>query len=159
MKLYSRDETKRFLAERVARPASAGLIVENSSGEALLLKAHYKPYWSFPGGWIENDQTPLEAALRELQEEAGIVLDDAAITFAFVVNRTSEIMQSYQFIFKARDYFEDSNSIILQASEIEQYKFVSKTEVLRDEVSYGGAVVAWAQSSGAAYYEQTITNL
>lgn len=157
--MYSRDETKRFLAERVARPASAGVIIENAKGEALLLKAHYKPYWSFPGGWIENDQTPLEAALRELEEEAGIKLEDSDLTFAFVVNRTSEIMQSYQFIFKARDSFDDLGGISLQANEIEQFKFASKSEIMSDELSYGGAVVAWAQSSSAAYYEQAITNL
>jgi 8-oxo-dGTP pyrophosphatase MutT (NUDIX family) len=159
MQMYSREETKRFLADRVARPASAGVIVENSQGEALLLKAHYKPYWSFPGGWIENNQTPLEAALRELEEEAGIKLEDADLTFAFVVNRISEVMQSYQFIFKAQDAFNAVDSIILQESEIDQYKFVSKAEVLNNELLYGGAVVAWAQSSGIAYYEQTITNL
>ena len=68
-------------------------------------------------------------------------------------------MQSYQFIFKAQDPFNAAGSIILQESEIDQYKFVSKAEILSNELLYGGAVVAWAQSSGIAYYEQTITNL
>lgn len=159
MNLYSRSDTKRFLAERVARPASAGVIVENSKGEALLLKAHYKSYWSFPGGWIEDDQTPLEAALRELQEEAGVTLKSSDLTFAFIVNRISDIMQSYQFIFKSRQSFDDTENIVLQTSEIDKYVFVGKSAVLQDESQYGGAVISWAQSDDVAYYEQTIEKL
>lgn len=62
--MYSEEETKHFLKTQVARPASAGVVVCNHAGEALVLKAHYKPYWSFPGGWIEEGQTPLLAAAR-----------------------------------------------------------------------------------------------
>jgi len=32
-------------------------------------------YWTFPKGHPEGDETPKEAALRELEEESGIVLD------------------------------------------------------------------------------------
>lgn len=159
MNIYSRDETKRFLAERVARPASAGVIIENAAGEALLLKANYKKYWSFPGGWIEHGQTPLEAALRELQEETNIVLSADDLVFAFVVNRSSELMQTYQFMFKAETLFTNDQDISLQASEIDEWKFVSKDDVLADKDAFGGAVVAWAEASGIGYYEQVIANI
>ena len=32
--------------------------------------------WEHPSGWIEKDETPLEAAKRELQEETGAVAFD-----------------------------------------------------------------------------------
>lgn len=32
--------------------------------------------WSLPGGKIEPDETPVEAAARELEEETGLVTDD-----------------------------------------------------------------------------------
>ncbi|NLA43123.1 NUDIX hydrolase [Candidatus Saccharibacteria bacterium] len=158
--MYTREETRIFLATRVARPASAGVIVETKSGEALVLKAHYKSYWSFPGGWIEHGQTPRVAAVRELLEETGLDFADSDVDMSFVVSRSSELMQTFQFIFKAKHSIDKNIAIKLQASEIAEYKFVSKDDVLQNQDDFGGAVVAWAQSKddcGAlGYYEQRL---
>lgn len=155
--MYNRNHVKRFLRERVARPASAGVIVENSKGEVLVLKAHYKPYWSFPGGWIEHDQTPREAALRELEEETGIILAPNDIVFDSMVNRISDIMQSYQFIFRAVAPLElKANEITLQANEIDTWKWVSRQDVLEEKESFGGAVQSWALKDTDPYSEQRL---
>jgi hypothetical protein len=81
------------------------------------------------------------------------------LMFSFVVNRVSEVMQTYQFIFTAKPVFADSKAIVLQASEIDEWKFVSKNDVLADKDAFGGAVVAWAEASGIGYYEQIIANV
>lgn len=154
--MYSREETQRFLTERVARPGSSAVIIENTQGEALVVKAHYKPYWSFPGGWIEHGQTPREAALRELEEEVGIILNEVDVRLAFVVDRQSEIMQTYQFVFEAVDGRGANNAIALQADEISAYKFVGRTEVLVNEQNFGGAVRMWAQADDTRYYEHAV---
>ncbi len=156
--LYERDNVKNFLATRVARPSSAGVIIENVSGEALVLKAHYKPYWSFPGGWVEDAQTPAEAALRELQEETGIQLEARDITFAFMVDRISDLMHTYQFMFRAHPLLDDALAarIALQADEIAEWRVVSKAAVLEDARNYGGAVISWASAEQLGYFEQTI---
>lgn len=154
--MYSREDTQRFLAERVARPGSSAVIIENSEGEALVLKAHYKSYWSLPGGWIENGQTPREAALRELEEETGIVLMDKDVRLAFVVDRQSDIMQTYQFVFEATDVRDSAEGVYLQADEIDAYRYVSKEYVLSHKEEFGGAVVSWAQADTVRYYEHAI---
>ena len=48
----------------------------NDKDEVLLLKrkpdAHCPDVWSFPGGKAEDDEMPLDAAIRELDEETGV---------------------------------------------------------------------------------------
>ena len=50
--------------------------VFNHDDEVLLLKrkpdVHCPDVWSFPGGKVKDDEMPLPAAVRELQEETGI---------------------------------------------------------------------------------------
>lgn len=154
--MYSQAEVQEFLRTQVARPASAGVLLCDTRGRALVLKAHYKPYWSFPGGWIEAGQTPRDAALRELAEEAGIALAPSEVRLLYTINRASSMMQSYQFIFAASGVYDDATSIRLQAEEINDYKFVSKADVLADLESFGGAVQLWAQGATQSYYEQQL---
>lgn len=154
--MYERSDVQQYLASRVARPSSAGVVVENAQGEALVLKAHYKSYWSFPGGWAEDNQTPPEAAVRELVEESGIVrtLDD--LEFVRVINRQSDIMQTYQFIFRACTSYDASEVLTLQSEEIDAAAFVSKETVRQNPDDYGLAVVAWADDDERGYIEQRL---
>jgi len=49
----------------------AGGVVFNASGKVLVL-GHVEGTWVFPKGHLEPSESPLEAALREVEEEAGI---------------------------------------------------------------------------------------
>ncbi len=50
---------------------SAGGIIVNSRGE-IILAEQAGPSWSLPKGHVEEGETPLAAALREVREEAGV---------------------------------------------------------------------------------------
>ncbi len=55
-------------------PAAACLVL-NSKKEVLMVKRGVQPQkgkWSLPAGFIEIDESPEQAALRELEEESGI---------------------------------------------------------------------------------------
>jgi 8-oxo-dGTP diphosphatase len=55
-------------------PSSAAL-VRNKKGEVLLVKRGKEPgkgKWALPSGFIEIDETPEKACLRELKEETGL---------------------------------------------------------------------------------------
>lgn len=60
-------------AEVKQKTLSAGVIVVRREGAALqyLLLRAYK-YWDFPKGLVEAGEEPLEAACREVEEEAGL---------------------------------------------------------------------------------------
>jgi diadenosine hexaphosphate hydrolase (ATP-forming) len=51
--------------------AGAGGVVFRPSGEVLLL-GHREGSWVFPKGHVDPGESPLEAALREVAEEAGV---------------------------------------------------------------------------------------
>lgn len=60
-----------------------GRVDGTAGGAALLLtrrganlSAHARQ-WAFPGGRIDQGETPLEAALREMHEEVGLALDES----------------------------------------------------------------------------------
>jgi len=46
-----------------------------------MVKASYKDHWTFPGGIVDENESPKHAALREVQEEIGIRLDEGECQF------------------------------------------------------------------------------
>jgi len=61
--------------ERIFRPVQLGVrIILVQEGEVLLVRHTYMPGWHFPGGAMKRWETPLEAAAREANEEAGVEL-------------------------------------------------------------------------------------
>lgn len=65
--------------------ATARVLLRNKMGEFFLLLTHFDPEvglparWITPGGGIEPNETPLEAAVRELAEETGISVTDEVL--------------------------------------------------------------------------------
>jgi 8-oxo-dGTP pyrophosphatase MutT (NUDIX family) len=62
-----------------AKVRAAGLILQTPDGAALFLKrsetGDHEGEWCWPGGQLEGDEKPLDAALREAREETGWIDD------------------------------------------------------------------------------------
>lgn len=126
------------------RVSSAAMILENDDGQALIVKASYKSYWTFPGGIIDPGETPMQGAIRETLEEVGVRLDPRRVEFVAVVDRRSAIAETYQFVFKAPLEHYMLDAIKLQATEIEAYALVTKPQVRERQHNYGTVIDYWA---------------
>ncbi|TCK43031.1 8-oxo-dGTP pyrophosphatase MutT (NUDIX family) [Paraburkholderia sp. BL8N3] len=56
------------------RIVSCGVVMLNGQGDVLLCHATETSHWDVPKGHADPGESPLDAALRELVEETGIVL-------------------------------------------------------------------------------------
>ncbi|CDY73666.1 NTP pyrophosphohydrolases including oxidative damage repair enzymes [Caballeronia glathei] len=56
------------------RIVSCGVVMLNGQGDVLLCHATETSHWDVPKGQADPGESPLDAALRELVEETGIVL-------------------------------------------------------------------------------------
>lgn len=132
--------------------------LENKQGQVLVVKANYKKYWAFPGGVINDNESPKAAAIRETLEEVGIDIPEEQVEFVGVINRTSSVATTYQFIFKAPLLTDQVDKIILQAAEIEAYDLVTREQVIANEKQrhYGKVVSHWVNGR-IGYIEQTFT--
>ena len=158
MRTFSREQTVKWLAGLEKRASSAGVFCETGDGKLLIVKANYKKHWSIPGGIIDHNETPKQAAIRETKEEVGIILDPEQVRFIAVVDRVSkEVGHTYQFIFHAIVTEKDLTDIALQENEIESWALVSPEEVRSEPQEghlLGKAIFHWANNR-SGYFEQT----
>lgn len=146
--LSSREEEGR---ERLFCPAcqwvhyenplpSAAALVRNDKGEILLVRRGVKPglgKWALPSGFIEVEETPEEACLRELNEETG--LEGEILRLVGVYSQTSQVYKKVLIIgfeVKARGH-PSPGSDSLEAKyfplkKIPEAAFSSHREIIRD---------------------------
>jgi 8-oxo-dGTP diphosphatase len=134
---------KYWMDRQPKRMSSAGVLLEDRTGHLLIVKANYKDYWTIPGGVIDENETPRQAAVREVAEEIGLTIKADDLSFSSVIDRISDSAQTYQFIFMLKTPVENK-AFTLQQSEIDEVAFVSRAQVASGHRRYAKAVQAWA---------------
>ncbi len=73
----------------------ANVVVQNSSSEVLLLQRSpnlkHGNLWGLPGGMVDEDETELEAAIRELDEETGLDIVTRTRSNSFLCNSSNDL--------------------------------------------------------------------
>ena len=135
------------------RMSSAAVALYDETGRVLVVKAYYKHYWSFPGGVVDEGETPRIAAARETKEETGVVIDVESIRFRMVVDRVSTIAQTYQFIFEHQVDSGAFAAVTLDAHEIEDFALVTREQIVAKDRYYSQSTIKWAEGF-SGYLEQ-----
>ena len=117
-------------------------LLVNDDGELLILKRSekvktYKGFWGGVAGYIEENEKPLETAIKEMKEEIGLKKEDFnlikqlnPIKFTDIYEKERYDWEIFVFVFELRKKseikidWEHSEYKWINPSEIENYKTV-----------------------------------
>lgn len=160
--LYERDPEawNAYLAEGNAKQprkrVAADVIIRDKDGRILLVNPTYKPDWDLPGGMVEANEPPIEAARRELREELGL---DTAIGSVLVVEWVpphGPWDDTLVFVFDGGVLSDETTeNLTVTDDEISAFRFCTTDEaheLLRPYVSQRAMAALAAVKTGAAKY-------
>ncbi|WP_067830049.1 NUDIX domain-containing protein [Actinomadura kijaniata] len=111
------------------RGAAAALLLDDL-GRVLLVKPTYKDGWFLPGGVIEAGESPLEACVRECQEELGLVPRlDGLVCVDWAPPRDSVVDAANVFVFGGAISGAEIEAIRLPADELSDHVLVAPEKV------------------------------
>ena len=120
---------------------SCGIVLFRSEDFLLIQhsdKLGVKGHWDFPKGHIEGNETELETATRELEEETGIrefqLVDDFKERISYNIHRDSKIIPKVVTFFLA----ESSTNKVRLSSEHQNYKWLNFSSA-HDQLTYSNA--------------------
>ncbi len=102
--------------------------MNNGTPEFLLVRQR-QGHWSFPKGHPEAGETPLQAALRELNEECGIndvqVFPEHMFTLQYVITETNVLKTNVLFLGLLKN-----KNVVAQESEVVEWRFVTEKDAV-----------------------------
>jgi 8-oxo-dGTP diphosphatase len=140
---------------------AAGALITDPAAKILLVKPNYRDHWSLPGGICEHGEPPHAGCAREVAEEIGLPLP---------IGRLLAIDWSQPYGLQSRPIMHfvfdggtlgDGSGIVLQAEELDDFRFTDPGEVASYLAPFGvrrvSAALA-ARASGAVVYQPTWVN-
>ena len=82
--------------ETVYRPSARGIIIKDH--KVAMIHSKKYDYYKFPGGGIEEGESPVEAMIREVKEESGLTVIPESIREFGNVHRRSKTAKGGLFI-------------------------------------------------------------
>jgi len=130
-------EWRGYMTERNNREVGSCIIVDNKDRGLVLLRGSTDPWkpgwWDLPGGHLDGEELPIEGAIRETKEEAGLTVRNLQKVDMKPMGRI------VKYFFVTRDY---DGTVSLEPNpqtgiiEHDEYRWVSIEELmgLRDSL-------------------------
>ena len=101
------------------RPSARGIVIKD--GKVAMIHSKMYDYFKFPGGGIEEGESPLEAMIREVKEESGLTVISESIKEFGNVHRRSRTENGGLFI-QDNFYFICSCEENIGSTELDDYE-------------------------------------
>ena len=113
----------------ITRPKHQGALVAVwVEDRVLVLRQSYRVHLNLPGGGVGRHESALEAALRELREETGLVLPPEALRVAWVGEALWDFRRDHVTIFEA--HLEEMPDLTPDGREVVQARLINPLAVL-----------------------------
>lgn len=119
----------------ITRPktSGAGCIIEHGDKILLIRNTYGDGSWSFPGGGVKKNEEPEQAAVREVKEEVGIMINNPTSLGSFLYPWQYRLDTVNVFMVNV-----DSENIKINKDEIKEAKWFAKNSISNIELSAVG---------------------
>ena len=107
---------------------SCGCVVINDENKILMIRSKNEGIWGFPKGHVENGETEIETAIREVKEETNIdveILENNRFIMNYIIKDT---IDKEVVIFIAK---KTSDNIIPQQEEVSEIRWFDIDEAIK----------------------------
>jgi len=117
----------RFFASLPRKLVAASVVCHNDAGQLLMVHDSFRGHWTLPGGVVDANEDPREAAEREAWEEAGVRVKAGRVAGVFAGSWPDRVVVVYQ----ATPLEEVANPEPIHRHEVDQVKWMSLDEAIR----------------------------
>ncbi len=86
------------------RPSARGIIFDDN-GRIALVYSEKEKYYKFPGGGIHDDEDKVEALIREVKEETGLIVIPKSVQEFGSVLRRQRSNKSFDTLFEQENFY------------------------------------------------------
>lgn len=124
----SEKEHIAWLGRAPKKIVAVKVLIWTQSDKILLVKPHYNRHWQLPGGLIETGESPINAAIREVNEETGMTLNSNNLEIIDCIFKQES--ETVVLIYNHTVKIKESGRIKISKDELEDYSYVSKHKAI-----------------------------